>query len=115
MGASMDRVKAYRKIFEDAGVVIDVVKWDGIVDFSDDEMDYAFQLSKALGATALSTEMAEGKTKRVGQIADKHRMLIGFHNHETMKPEVWEAAFADGKYIGANVDIGHFVAGNNTS
>jgi sugar phosphate isomerase/epimerase len=115
MGVSMDRVKAYRKIFEDAGVLIQVVKWDGIFDFSDDELDYAFQVSRALGASALSTEITVGKTKRVGAFADKHKMLIGYHNHAGMKPEAWEAAFAEARYNGANVDIGHFVAGNNAS
>jgi sugar phosphate isomerase/epimerase len=30
-------------------------------------------------------------------------------------PAIWEQAFGHGKYVGANVDIGHFVAGNNTS
>ena len=28
---------------------IDIVKWDGIFEFSDDELDYAFEVSKALG------------------------------------------------------------------
>jgi hypothetical protein len=30
-------------------------------------------------------------------------------------PAIWEQAFGYGKYVGANVDIGHFVAGNNAS
>ena len=30
-------------------------------------------------------------------------------------PAHWEAAFAQAKFNGANLDIGHFVAGNNTS
>ena len=31
------------------------------------------------------------------------------------RPEHWEKAFSLAKYNGANVDIGHFVAGLNTS
>lgn len=115
MGVSLDRVKAFRKTWDDAGVLIEIVKWDGIFDFSDDELDYAFQVSKALGARALSSEITIGKTKRIGQFADKHKMQVGYHGHTAVTPAIWEATFAEAKFNAANVDLGHFVAGNNTS
>ena len=40
-GVSLDKVKEFRKKWEDAGVLIEIVKWDGIFEFSDDEIDYA--------------------------------------------------------------------------
>jgi sugar phosphate isomerase/epimerase len=119
----LDRVKEFRDKWEAAGVPIEIVKVDGISKMSDEEIDYAFNLAKALGGRALSTEIFY-KTKdvpdtealqRVGSFADKHQMLIGYHGHSATKPEHWEAAFALAKYNGANVDLGHFVAGNNTS
>jgi sugar phosphate isomerase/epimerase len=114
---SMDRVKEFRTMFEDGGVLIEIVKVDGIFKMSDEEIDYAFALAKALGARAMSTEIShvEAELKRVGQFADKHQFMIGYHGHATTKPEHWEEAFALAKYNGANVDLGHFVAGNNTS
>jgi sugar phosphate isomerase/epimerase len=114
---SMDRVKEFRTKYETAGVLIEIVKVDGIFKMSDDELDYAFALAKALGGRAISSEIShtEAELKRVGQFADKHQMLVGYHGHATTKPEHWEAAFALAKYNGANVDLGHFVAGNNTS
>ncbi len=114
---SMDRVKEFRTQWETAGVLIQIVKVDGVFKMSDDEIDYAFNLGKALGARALSSEIShtEAELKRVGSFADKHEMLIGYHGHGTTKPEDWEKAFAVAKYNGANVDLGHFVAGNNTS
>jgi sugar phosphate isomerase/epimerase len=115
MGVSMDKVKEFRKKFDDAGVLIEIVKWDGIFGFSDDELDYAFQVSKALGARALSSEISVGQTKRLGQFADKHKIQVGYHGHAQMTPDVWEAAFAEAKYNAANLDLGHFVAGTNTS
>jgi sugar phosphate isomerase/epimerase len=115
MGASLDRVKAFRKTWDDAGVLIEIVKWDGIFDFSDEELDYAFEVSRALGARALSSEISIGKTKRLGQFADKHKMQVGYHGHTAVTPAIWEATFAEAKYNAANLDIGHFVAGNNTS
>jgi hypothetical protein len=115
MGVSLDNVKAFRKKYEDAGVLIQIVKWDNIFDFSDEELDYAFEVSRALGAHGLSSEISVGRTKRLGEFADKHKMPVGYHGHTAVTPEIWEATFAEAKYNAANVDLGHFVAGNNTS
>ncbi len=41
--------------------------------------------------------------------------MVGYHGHATTTPAHWEAGFAVAKFNGANVDLGHFVAGNNTS
>jgi sugar phosphate isomerase/epimerase len=114
-GVSLDNVKAFRKKYEDAGVLIQIVKWDNLFDFSDEELDYAFEVSRALGARALSSEISVGRTKRLGEFADKHQMQVGYHGHTAVTPEIWEATFAEAKYNAANVDLGHFVAGNNTS
>jgi sugar phosphate isomerase/epimerase len=114
---SMDRVKEFRTRYERAGIFIEIVKVDGIFKMSDEETDYAFAVAKALGGRAISTEIShkEEELKRVGQFADKHQFMVGYHGHATTKPEHWEAAFALAKFNGANVDLGHFVAGNNTS
>jgi sugar phosphate isomerase/epimerase len=114
---SMDKVKEFRAKYDEAGVLIEIVKVDGIFNMADDETDYAFALAKALGARAISTEISheEKDLKRLGSFADKHEFMVGYHGHATTTPEHWEAAFALAKYNGANVDLGHFVAGNNTS
>jgi sugar phosphate isomerase/epimerase len=41
--------------------------------------------------------------------------MVGYPGHATTKPEHWETAFSFAKYYGANVDNGHFVAGNSVS
>jgi sugar phosphate isomerase/epimerase len=114
---SMDRVKEFRNHYEKAGVLIEIVKVDGIFKMSDDEVDYTFALAKALGGRAISTEISpkNEELKRLGQFADKHRLMLGYHGHATTTPEHWETAFSFAKYNGANVDLGHFVAGNNVS
>jgi sugar phosphate isomerase/epimerase len=116
-GASLDKAKDFRAKYETAGVLIEIVKIDNLFSITSDELDYSFALAKALGARAISSEIShkEDELKRVGQFADKHQMLVGYHGHATTTPEHWEAAFALAKYNGANVDLGHFVAGNNTS
>lgn len=112
---SMDRVKDFRKKYNDAGVVIEIVKYDGIFNMSDDEVDYCFELAKTLGARAISCEIDVPQTKRLGQFADKHKLMVGLHGHAATTPAHWETAFAYSKYNGANLDLGHFLAGHNTS
>lgn len=115
--ASMAQAKAFRKKYEDAGVEIGILKLDRVFQLSDEELDYGFALAKAVGARAISTEISfdESELKRVGAFADKHKFWIGYHGHATTTPVMWEKAFAVAKYNGANVDLGHFVAGDNGS
>jgi sugar phosphate isomerase/epimerase len=115
--APIDRAKEFRKKYEAAGVLIEIVKVDGIFKMSDSELDYAFALAKALGGRAISSEISrkEEDLKRIGEFADKHQLMVGYHGHAETTPEHWEKAFSLAKYNGANVDLGHFVAGNNGS
>ena len=63
---SMDRVAAFRKKYEDAGVLIDIVKYDGIYTMSDDEVNYCFMLARTLGARGISCEIDAKHTARTG-------------------------------------------------
>ena len=111
----MSKAKDLRKEYEDAGVAIEIVKFDGLATLSDEELDYSCTLAKALGARAISGELSIPAFKRLGQAADRNKMFVGLHGHVAVTPAIWEQAFGYGKYMGANVDIGHFIAGNNTS
>jgi sugar phosphate isomerase/epimerase len=115
LAAPVGKVKEFRKKYEDAGVQIEIVKFDAIYAREDAELDYCFEIAKALGARAISCEISVPDTKRLGQFADKHRLMVGYHGHASTGPADWETAFGYAKYNGANVDIGHFVAGHNTS
>lgn len=122
LGLSMDGFKQFRKKYEDAGVLIEIVKFDNIDRFTDEEVDYCFQLSKVLGAKAISCEIPLSQTKRLGAFAEKHKMMVGYHGHTNItspeafgRPESWETAMSYSRYNGINLDIGHFVAGNSKS
>jgi hypothetical protein len=106
------KAAAVRKKFDDAGIKTDIIKYDGIYDFSDAELDYAFNLAKAMGARAISCELDVDGSKRVGQFADKHKIWVGYHGHTKASPAMWEQSFGYARYNGANLDIGHFVAGD---
>jgi len=114
---SLDRVAEFRKKYETAGVLIEIVKVDGLFKMTNEELDYVFRLAKALGGRAISTEISrkDDELKRLGLLADKHRLMVGYHGHATTTPEHWMKAFSFAKHNGANVDLGHFVAGNNVS
>jgi len=103
-----------RRNYDAAGVRIEIVKFDGIYDFTDPEMDYAFTLAKAAGARAISCELdLDGKgSKRVGPFADKHQLMVGYHGHAKTTPAMFEDSIAQAKYNGINLDIGHWIAGN---
>ncbi len=112
---SMDQVKPFRQKWEDAGVMIAIVKFDDMEQLSDDEIDYSFDLTKALGAHALSTEMAEPLAQRLAPFAEKHRMRVGFHGHLQGTPAAFEQAISYGPYNCINLDLGHFLVANKTS
>jgi len=112
----MDQVREFVPV-GGAGVLIEIVKVDNIFKFGDEEMDYAFSFAKAIGGRAISTEIAktEAELKRLGNSPTNTEFNVGYHGHGTTTPEHWEAAFALAKHNCANVDLGHFVAGNNIS
>jgi sugar phosphate isomerase/epimerase len=116
--ASMDRYEALRKMYNDAGVNIHIVKFGSIGDagMSDDEIEYCFRVAKALGAKGITREISDEAAKRLGPIADKHQIMIGFHNHTQMTPTTYDGdMLSHGKHLGINFDIGHYVAGTNQS
>jgi sugar phosphate isomerase/epimerase len=115
LGVSMDSVKPFRQKYEDAGVMIEIVKFDNVDQLSDEEIDYSFNLTRALGGRALSCELALPLAKRLAPFAEKHKTRVGFHGHNLATPAMFEEALSDGPYICANVDLGHFLAGNNIS
>jgi len=103
-------VSAVRRQFDEAGIKVDIVKFDGIYDFTDPEMDYAFGLARAMGARAISCELELEGTKRLGRFADTHGFLVAYHGHTKTPPAMFEEAFTYAKHNAANIDIGHWVA-----
>src|SRR3954471_11200657 len=107
----MDRFKALRKMFNDAGVTI--YAWKQLdPDMTDAEMDYVFNVAEALGNTHTTLELVEdpAQLKRIGQFAEKHKIYAAYHTHLQGSMTAFDQAFAVSKYNRANVDLGHYVA-----
>jgi sugar phosphate isomerase/epimerase len=118
LSVSMDKYKALRKMYNDAGVNIHIVKFGNIgnPNMTDEEIDYYFNVAKALGARGITRELSEEAARRLGPIADEHKIMIGFHNHTQLKSTTYDGPILSyGKYLGINFDVGHFVAGTNES
>jgi sugar phosphate isomerase/epimerase len=122
LARSMNEFRNFRKKYEEAGVKIQILKFDRIDSASDEVVDYCFEMAKALGSDAISCEIPVSKTKRLGKFAAKHQVMVGYHGHGNLtNPEAfgrlgaWEQAFWYSKFNGANVDIGHFFASNGFS
>ncbi|HZL57138.1 MAG TPA: sugar phosphate isomerase/epimerase [Bryobacteraceae bacterium] len=118
----MDKIGQFRKKYEDAGVLIQILKIDNFNSFSDAVTDYFFEVAKNLGCRALSTEGRMTDIDRLGQFAAKHKMMVGYHGHTAGPggdafgaPENWEKAMSVSNYNGINLDIGHYVVGNQSS
>jgi sugar phosphate isomerase/epimerase len=110
LSASMDKYKELRRKFNDAGVDIAIFKLPVTMAMSDDECDYVFNVTKALGATCITMELPANTelSKRAGQFADKHKIFVGYHNHMQVNPTSWDVALSQSKYNSINLDVGHF-------
>jgi sugar phosphate isomerase/epimerase len=116
---SMDKYRALGKKFRDAGVDIRILCYNMNQAIADDEIEYAFQMAKALGARAISSTTQVTVSKRIAPFAEKHKMMIGYHGHDAVwdpnefaTPESFATAMSYSKYNGINLDIGHFTAAN---
>lgn len=112
LSAPMEKFARLKKMFDDAGVNIHIVKWSP-AGWSDEEIDYAFKTAKALGAGAVSDEVSLEAAKKLGPFAEKHRMVIAFHNHMQFaspgfENDVLKPALAVSRAVKMNFDVGHF-------
>ena len=117
-GGSMEKLAAFRKMYEDAGVGIHIVKFGNIGDknMTDEKIEYYFNVAKALGAKGITRELSEDAAKRLGPIADKHGILVAFHNHMQINATTYDGpVLSYGKCLAINLDIGHYTAANDDS
>ncbi|HKD07076.1 MAG TPA: TIM barrel protein [Bryobacteraceae bacterium] len=117
LSVSMDKYKALRKMYNDAGVNIYAFKLGLTMNMSNEEYEYTFNVAEALGANHLTMELPEDSalTKRVGEFAAKRKMYVGYHAHTQATPTLWDEALAQSKYNAINLDLGHYTAGTNSS
>jgi sugar phosphate isomerase/epimerase len=117
LSVSMDKYKALRRMYNDAGVNIYCLKLEPNASMSDDEMDYVFTVATTLGATSVTTELSNNAafTRRAGDFALKHGVVTAYHAHEQARIDAWDAVLAQSKGNAVNLDCGHYYAGTGQS
>ena len=116
---SMDKFAELRKKYNDAGVSIYAYKPNALnPDSSDAEIEYALKAAKALGANSVTVELPKegAHSKRLGDLASKHKVYVGYHAHTQATDTAWDEALAQSPYNSMNLDCGHYIAagGSNT-
>jgi len=109
--SQLEKCRELRKMYNDAGVNIHIHKMG--FGKSDEDVDFAFEVAKAIGAIGITTERNDAAAKRLAPFADKHKIWVAFHNHTGNVPvmDKKDPILEYGQYIGYNFDIGHYVAG----
>src|SRR5690606_31561266 len=110
---SMDKFAQLKKMYKDAGVQIYAYKPSALGENNTDaEIDYALRAARALGASHVTVELPKhsAQTKRLGLIANKHKIAVAYHGHTQQTFTWWDEALSQAKYNGINVDVGHYVA-----
>jgi sugar phosphate isomerase/epimerase len=86
--------------------------------FSDAEIERGFEMAAALGAPLITSSSNVNTVRRVAAAAERHKMIVGMHNHSTIHPNEFATAksltdaLEAGPFIAVNLDIGHFTAAN---
>jgi sugar phosphate isomerase/epimerase len=108
---------AVRKKFNDVGVDVALLCYNMQDSMKDQDIEYGFSMAKGLGVKAMTTSTTLTMAKRIAPIADKHKLMVGYHGHDatndpnqTATLESYDQLMAYGKYNAINLDIGHFTA-----
>ena len=48
----------------------------------DEDIEYGFAMAEGLGVKAITTSTTLTMAKRIAPIADKHKLMVGYHGHD---------------------------------
>lgn len=105
------------KKFNDSGIDVALLCYNMQDAMKDDDIEYGFRMAEGLGVKAITTSTTLTMAKRIAPVADKHKLMVGYHGHDatndpnqTATLESYDQLMSYGKYNGINLDIGHFTA-----
>ena len=113
------KIHEARKKFDDAGILLYAVNYSFRKNFTDKQIENGFAIAHALRVNKITASGNVSDAARIDKFANKHKVYVGFHNHDSMHadefstPDDFAAAMkGNSKYIGINLDVGHFTAAN---
>lgn len=111
--------KAVARKFDEAGIDLALLCYNMQDSMKDEDIEYGFRMARALGVRGITTSTTLTMAKRIAPVADKYKLLVGYHGHDatndpnqTATLESYQTLMSYGKYNGINLDIGHFTASN---
>ena len=118
---SLDTFHKVRDQFAKASIVLSAYNISIKDDFSDAEIERAFDMTAALGAPVITSSSNTATVARIAPVAERRKMVVAMHNHSRIDPNEFATAksltdaMAKSRYISTNLDIGHFTATNEDS
>ena len=117
----LSHFRAVRRKFDDARVLLYAYNYSFQKDFTDAEFVRGFEMARAMGVRYITASSHLSLVHKVDALAQKYRIVVGFHNHSNISnPDDFSnaASFERGlrgtsRWVGVNLDIGHFVAANS--
>ncbi len=105
--------------FKKAGIELYALNYSFREDFTDEEIARGFEITRALGARAITASSNVSTAKRIDPFAKKYKIRVGMHNHSRIAPNEFatpddfaKAMEGMSEFICINLDIGHFTAAN---
>ncbi len=117
LSVPMEKFEQVRKMYNAAGVQVYAFKPDAFgMQNTDADIDYGLRAARALGASHVTLEHPanDAHTLKLGRMAEKYGLKIGYHGHEQQTPTFWDTALGQSPANALNLDLGHFVAAGNT-
>lgn len=112
----LDQMREVRRKFDDAGIRLYALNYSFREEWNDRQLEAGFKIAKAMRVKYITASSNVSTVRRLAPLAEKHKIIVAFHNHSNMganefaRPSDFENAMAVSKWIGVNLDIGHFVA-----
>ena len=107
----------YRAKFDKAGINIHAYNPLVSTDMSDLEIDRLFESGKALNVKSINLSTKISVLRKLAPLAEKHQLIVAAHGHgavwdrdEISDEESFTRALNLSPWVGANLDIGHYVA-----
>lgn len=118
LNAPLSHFREVRQKLDNAGILLGAYNYSFRSDMNDAELERGFIEAKELRVKVITCSSNVSVVPRVDTLARKYKMRIGLHGHdatnmpdEFSSPDSFERAMKGAsKYIGVNLDIGHFIA-----
>jgi sugar phosphate isomerase/epimerase len=105
-----------RDRFRSAGVSIFALNYSFDAIMTDAEIDSGFAQAKALGTNVITAASTISMAQRVAPFAERHRMIVAFHNttspdpDRVVGPDAYAKLLAMSPWYRINLDVAHYFA-----